>query len=96
MPAKAKPQPRKAPITKPLTPAAKRAQSRKRKPQAPAPVPRLLYSISEAAEALGYGRRKVQELVTSGALRSIKDGQYRKIPHHCLEEYIDGLLSMAG
>lgn len=49
---------------------------------------RKWYSVAEVAELLGYGRSKVQMLVISGDLKSLKDGRYRRILPEWVDEYV--------
>ena len=52
---------------------------------------RLLLRPTEAAQALGLGRTKVYELMGSGALRSVKVGNSRRISAAALAEFVDQL-----
>ena len=54
-------------------------------------VPKLLYSVEEAACLLGIGRTFMFFLVTSGDIESIKIGKRRKIPHDALIRYVEQL-----
>jgi hypothetical protein len=55
------------------------------------PVARLLYRVTDAAEALSLSRAKVYEPITSGALRSVRiDGHagsgpltWRRLSNRC-------------
>ena len=47
-----------------------------------------VYSIREAAQALGIGRTLAIKLVRSGQLRSIKLGRRRVVPAAALEELL--------
>ena len=49
---------------------------------------RRWYSTREVADMLGYGLSKTKMLVTTGQLRSIKDGKYRRILPEWVDEYI--------
>ena len=51
-------------------------------------MPRLLLTVPEAAEALAISRSKLYELLTSGALASIRIDGSRRIPLTALEEYV--------
>ena len=55
---------------------------------APAPLPRLLYTPAEAASVLGIGRSKLYELLRSGELPSIHIGTARRIEATAVDEYI--------
>jgi excisionase family DNA binding protein len=64
-------------------------------PRTAEPVPkpdhlaaRRWYSVREVADMLGYGLSKTKMLVTTGQLRSIKDGKYRRILPEWVDEYI--------
>lgn len=55
------------------------------------PVARLLYRVTEVAEALGLSRAKVYELITSGALRSVRIDGARRIRAADLEVFVESL-----
>jgi excisionase family DNA binding protein len=55
----------------------------------PALATRRWYSVREVADMLGYGLSKTKMLVTTGQLRSIKDGKYRRILPEWVDEYIN-------
>lgn len=52
---------------------------------------KLLLTVAEAAEYLSLGRTKVYELVTSGALRSVRIDGARRIKADDLRAYVAGL-----
>lgn len=52
---------------------------------------RLMYPAEEAAEQLGVGLTTVRALIKSGALRSVKIGQLRRVPAEALHEYVQRL-----
>jgi len=54
---------------------------------------RLLLTVPEAAEALAISRSKLYELLTAGAVASIRIDGSRRIPITALEEYISKLLA---
>lgn len=54
-------------------------------------VPRLAWSVEEAAEILGISRRTIYELLRAGTLRSVKIGSRRLIRQSDLEEFLLGL-----
>jgi excisionase family DNA binding protein len=56
-------------------------------------VPRLLMTVPEAAEALAISRSKLYELITSGAITSVRIDGSRRIPLTALEDYISRLLA---
>lgn len=49
---------------------------------------RLLLTVPEAAEALAISRSKLYELITSGALVSLRIDGSRRIPVTALTDYI--------
>lgn len=50
-------------------------------------------TITEAARRLRIGRTLMYALVMSGEIRSVTIGRLRRVPAHCLDEYINRLLS---
>lgn len=46
---------------------------------------------TEVREKIPVGHTKYIELVTSGALRSVRIGRRRFVPEEAVQEYIDGL-----
>ena len=46
----------------------------------------------DVKEVLGIGLNKTYELLKSGAIKNFKIGRCRKIPKHCLIEYIDSMV----
>ncbi|MGI5436874.1 helix-turn-helix domain-containing protein [Streptomyces shenzhenensis] len=56
-----------------------------------APVERLLYTPEQAAEALGFGRSTVYELMAEGVLKYVKRGRSRRIRRSDLETYVNNL-----
>lgn len=56
----------------------------------------LLLSVDTAAQLLGIGRSKCYELVTSGALRSVRIGRARRIPTSELSRYCADLAAHSG
>lgn len=56
-----------------------------------ATVPKLLYRIPEAAQAMGISTDSVQKLIQSGQLRSSKLMGMRVIHHEDLTAFVDGL-----
>ena len=56
-------------------------------------MPRLLMTVSEAAEALAISRSKLYELIASGAIASVRIDGSRRIPLAALEEYVSRLLA---
>lgn len=58
-------------------------------------APKLLYKVSEAAMALGLSRAKVYELISSGALRSVRIDGARRIRARDLEDFVASLGEVA-
>jgi excisionase family DNA binding protein len=54
---------------------------------------RLLLTVPEAAETLAISRSKLNELLASGAIASIRIDGSRRIPVAALEEYVSRLLA---
>jgi excisionase family DNA binding protein len=54
-------------------------------------VEKLLLTASEAGAALGLGRSKVYELITSGQLASVRVGRSRRVPVEALRAFVAGL-----
>jgi excisionase family DNA binding protein len=55
------------------------------------PVARLLYRVTDAADALSLSRAKVYELITSGALRSVRIDGASRIRAADLEAFVESL-----
>ena len=51
----------------------------------------LLLSPTEAAAALGIKKTRLYQLLSEGALESVKLGRLRKIPAHSLEKFVGRL-----
>jgi excisionase family DNA binding protein len=49
---------------------------------------RRWYTVAEVAEMLGYGQTKVRMAIISGDLRSVKDGNLRRILPEWVDDYI--------
>ncbi len=49
---------------------------------------KLLLTPVEAAQALGIGRSKVYELLSSGALASVRIGSCRRVPADALHSFV--------
>jgi excisionase family DNA binding protein len=60
------------------------------------PVARLLYRVTEVAEALSLSRAKVYELITSGALRSVRIDGARRVRAADLEAFVQSLSGEAA
>lgn len=52
---------------------------------------KLLFTAEEAAKIIGVGRTKMYELLRVGAVRSVRIGRCRRIPHDALIAFVDGL-----
>jgi excisionase family DNA binding protein len=61
----------------------------------PPQQPRLL-TIQQTADVLQVGRCTAQELVLTGALRSLKIGRLRRIPPEAIEAFVEGQLLRGG
>jgi excisionase family DNA binding protein len=55
------------------------------------PVARLLYRVTDVAEALSLSRAKVYELIASGTLRSVRIDGARRIRAADLEAFVESL-----
>jgi excisionase family DNA binding protein len=58
-------------------------------PSSGEPVARLLYRVTDVAEALSLSRAKVYELITSGALRSVRIDGARRVRAADLEAFVE-------
>ena len=56
---------------------------------------RMLYRVPEVAVFLGVSRAKVYELVSSGALPSVRLDGCRRVRTQDLRDYVAGLSSVA-
>jgi excisionase family DNA binding protein len=56
------------------------------------PIPKLLYTIDEAAEAMGISRSLMYDLVLTGQVASLKIGRVRRIPVVALESFVKSQL----
>jgi excisionase family DNA binding protein len=54
-------------------------------------VPLRMLSVQKAAGELGISRSLTYELLSSGALRSVKIGRRRLVPREAIETYIASL-----
>jgi excisionase family DNA binding protein len=52
---------------------------------------KVLLTVEEAAERLSIGRTKAYELLTSGALESVRIGRCRRIPVEALDPFVTRL-----
>ncbi len=57
---------------------------------------KLLLREWEARQAVGLGKTKFNELLSSGAIRSFKVGRARVIPTAAIREWIDSQLADGG
>lgn len=62
---------------------------------APAELPKLLLTPIEAATALGLGRTKLYELISTGALFSLRIGGARRIPRSAVDAFVADLVARA-
>ncbi len=62
----------------------------------PGQLARLLYRVTEAAEVLGLSRAKVYELISSGALRSVRIDGARRIKVDDLNAFVASLSDEAA
>jgi excisionase family DNA binding protein len=53
---------------------------------------KLLLTVPEAAEALGISRSKLYQLLSAGAIRSIRIDGSRRVPVEALTAYINQLM----
>ncbi|WP_433358491.1 excisionase family DNA-binding protein [Micromonospora saelicesensis] len=53
-----------------------------------APIVPKWHSPAEVAAILGYGLSEVKMKIVTGELRSVKDGEYRRILPEWIDEYI--------
>jgi len=51
----------------------------------------LLFKPEAAAAMLGIGRSKMWELISAGAVDTVRIGRSRRVPHDALRRYVDGL-----
>jgi excisionase family DNA binding protein len=58
-------------------------------------VERLLLTPVEAARALGIGRSKLYELLSAGAVESIRIGSARRVPADALSAYVQRVRAQA-
>jgi excisionase family DNA binding protein len=56
----------------------------------------MLYTPTEAAEALGIGRSKLYELLQTGVLESVHIGACRRIPAEALSDLVRRLRTGAA
>lgn len=52
-------------------------------------------SPKDVHDILGIGYNKTYELLKTGAIKNFKIGRERKVPKHCLENYINSMLEQA-
>jgi excisionase family DNA binding protein len=53
--------------------------------------PRLLFTVEEAAGALGIGRTRMFELIQAGSVETVLIGRLRRIPIDALDVFVAGL-----
>jgi excisionase family DNA binding protein len=57
------------------------------------PSDAVLLRVEEAARRLGISRAQTYRLIASGELSSVKIGSARRVPVHCLNEFVDRLMA---
>ena len=65
-------------------------------PRLPDGLPRLLLTPEEAARALGIGRTKLYELLTTAKLPSVRIGGSRRVSVEALTEFVRCLTPTPG
>jgi excisionase family DNA binding protein len=53
------------------------------------PTPRVMLSVTEAAQCLSIGRTTMYELIHSGAIETVHIGRLRRVPADCLTEFVE-------
>ena len=61
--------------------------------QEPSPIPKLAYTIEEAAESLNMGKSMAIALINAGRLRSIRLGRKILIPVTEIQAFLDREIS---
>lgn len=56
---------------------------------------KLLLTVEEAAKAIGIGRTKMFELISTGAIKSVRIGASRRVPSAAIAEYVERLSTVA-
>lgn len=59
-------------------------------------IEKVGYSVEETMQAMGLGRTTVYDLISSGALESIKVGRRRIIPADSIHAYFDAQRAAAN
>jgi excisionase family DNA binding protein len=54
-------------------------------------IPRLLFSIEEAAVSLGIGKSNVESLIRDGVIETVTIGRRRLVPAEALTDYVERL-----
>jgi excisionase family DNA binding protein len=57
---------------------------------------RILFTVAEASELLGIGKTKLYELMSEGAVKSVRIGRARRIRYRDLVEFARDLDSDDG
>jgi excisionase family DNA binding protein len=52
-------------------------------------IRRRWHTVAEVAEMLGYGLSKTKMLIAMGEIRSLKDGNSRRILPQWVDEYVE-------
>jgi len=55
------------------------------------PVERLLFTVEEAAAALGVGRSLMFELIAAGHVETVRVGRLRRVRPDALHSYVQSL-----
>lgn len=53
------------------------------------PTPRVMLSVTEAAQCLSIGRTTMYELIHSAAIETVHIGRLRRVPADCLTEFVE-------
>ncbi len=51
-------------------------------------TPKVLWTVEQAAEAVGLGKTKVYELIASGELEAVRIGRARRVPVEAVTAYV--------
>jgi excisionase family DNA binding protein len=52
-------------------------------------IERRWFTVAEVADMLGFGLSKTKMLVSTGEIRSLKDGKHRRILPQWVDEYVE-------
>jgi len=62
----------------------------------PPPMPRVMLTAEQAAEAIGVGRTTMFALIKSGEIESVRIGHLRRVPFDSIEAYANRLMAEQG